>query len=214
MSIFSKKINRRSEPEDLDSGYENPYYSVREDRRDDRRDDRRSDEDYFDTRRSDDRAPRGDYYEEERPSRGGYEEEEPRGYRERMYEEEVVRRQPEKAPEKPAAPENKGTLYYTPESYRDVRVEIVTALKDCHVVVINIRNLTDTPDLVRLVDYLMGAVQVLGATLSRVNGNNLVLVPAGVELDEEELLLSDEEETFEEEYGEDYDEDYEDYDEE
>ena len=219
MSIFSKRASQRSEPEDLDSGYENPYYTVREDRRDDRRDDRRverrdrAEEDYYDTRRVSDRAPAADRYEEE----------EPRGYRERMYEEEQpVRARAEKV-EEPAAPVNKGTLYYTPESYRDVRVEIVTAVADSHVVVVNIRNLVDEPDMVRLIDYVMGAAQVLGATLRRLGGNNLLLVPKDVEVDEDDILITDdedvedeEEEEYydEEEYEEEYEEDGEAYDEE
>lgn len=217
MSIFSKKLNQRSEPEDLDSGYENPYYTVRENRdRTDRRDERMNDydrrdinedeNDYFETRRAPERAVRGDTYEEE----------EPRGYRERMYEEEEARRKPRREAEKPAAPENKGTLYYTPESYRDVRVEIVTALAESHVVVINLRNLVDTEEVVRLVDYIMGAVQVLGASLRRMGGNNLVMIPKDVEIDEEDILVSEEEDEAEEtdEEYEDYDEDGEVYDEE
>lgn len=212
MSIFSKKFGQRSEPEDLDSGYENPYYTVREPRRDTRNSEderyeersndyaRRSnpadEEDFYDTRRAPERASRDDVYEEE----------EPRSYRERMYEDADLRRKPEKVVSKP---ENKGTLYYTPESYRDVRVEIVTALADSHVVVINIRNLVDTPEVVRLIDYVMGAVQVLGASLRRMGGNNLVLVPKDVELDEDDILLPDESEEDEEEYEEEYEEAYE-----
>ena len=221
MSIFSKKMNQRSEPEDLDSGYENPYYTVREDR--DRKEDRRdrSEDDYYETRRAPERPVRDEYYEEEerRAPRytGGYEEEEPRGYRERMYEEEENRRKPAKAPEKPAAPENKGTLYFAPESYRDVRVEIVTGVAESHVVVIDIINLVDTDEMVRLLDYIMGAVQVLGATLRRFNGDYLLLIPAGVEINDEDIIIPEESEEDVEEYADEeeaYDEDYEDYDEE
>ena len=221
MSIFSKKMNQRSEPEDLDSGYENPYYTVREDR--DRREDRRDrgEDDYYETRRDSERSAREDYYEEDerRAPRytGGYEEEEPRGYRERAYEEEELRRKPAKAPEKPAAPENKGTLYFAPESYRDVRVEIVTGVAESHVVMIDITNLVDTDEMVRLLDYIMGAVQVLGASLRRFNGDYLLLVPAGVEVNDEDIVIPEEpQEDYDEEYEdeEDFDEDYEDYDEE
>ena len=216
MSIFSKKFGQRSEPEDLDSGYENPYYTVREPRRDtrnaesERYEERSEDyarrgtpaeeENFYDTRRAPERVSRDDVYEEE----------EPRSYRERMYEDSDLRRKPEKVVSKP---ENKGTLYYTPESYRDVRTEMVTALAESHVVVINLRNLVDTPEVVRLVDYVMGAVQVLGASLRRMGGNNLILIPKDVEIDEDDILLPeesyDEDEDYEEEYDEVYDEEYE-----
>jgi len=68
--------------------------------------------------------------------------------------------------------------------------------------------------VVRLVDYIMGAVQVLGASLRRMGGNNLVMIPKDVEIDEEDILVSEEEDEAEEtdEEYEAYDE-YEDYDE-
>jgi len=49
----------------------------------------------------------------------------------------------------------------------------------------------------------------LGASLRRMGGNNLVLVPKDVELDEDEILLPDESEEDEEAYEEEYDEEYE-----
>ena len=48
MSIFSKRSTPRSEPEDLDSGYENPYYSVREERRPGRQTERVAEDEYYD----------------------------------------------------------------------------------------------------------------------------------------------------------------------
>ncbi len=225
MSIFSRKNSQYNEPEDLDSGYQNPYYSQKDrpERRgydeDDRMTDRGENNSFYGGRTAE-RPIRPGYYDEEpRDSRSNvYEEEEnARSYRDRGYVEEPVRRKVETAPEKPARPVNKGTLYYTPESYGDVRAEIVGGVADCHVVVVNIRNLMGTSDLVRLLDYIMGAVQVLGATLCRKGGNNLLLVPADVEVDEEELLINDDEDEYadEEAYDEEaYDEDYEDEDEE
>lgn len=209
MSIFSKKNNQFGETEDLDSGYNNRYYNQRE--RSESRPERRS---YDEGGRED----TTDFYggrQPERPARSSvYEEEEnARYYRDRGYEEEPVRRRVDKEPVAPARPENQGTLYYTPESYADMRGEIVSGVAECHVVVVNVRNLLGTPDMIRLLDYLMGAVQALGATLRRLGGNNLLLVPADVEIDEDELLIPEEDELVE--YGEeDEEEDYSDYDEE
>ena len=224
MSIFSRKPNQYSEPEDLDSGYKNPYYT-RSERRDDRRDDRfedraanrRDEDDLYENRRPVERAPRDEFEDDRRSLHSSvYEEEESaRSYRDRGYDDEpVIRRRPEKAPEKPAAPVNKGTLYYTPENYRDLRSEIVNGVAECHVVVVNILNL-ESAELVRLLDYVMGAVQVLGATLRRWGTNNLLLIPKDVEINEEELVIPEDEDLEEDEESyEEYDEDYEDYDEE
>lgn len=221
MSIFSRKNTQYNEPEDLDSGYQNPYYNQKDraERKSYDEDDRvteRDDNNGFYGGRTAERPVRAGYYDEEprAPRSSVYEEEEnARSYRDRGYVEEPVRRKAEVVEEAPARPVNKGTLYYTPESYGDVRAEIVGGVADSHVVVVNIRNLMGTADLVRLLDYVMGAVQVLGGTLRRVGGNNLVLIPADVEVDEEELLLSADEDEEELDEEEDY-EDYEDYDEE
>ena len=210
MSIFSKKNNQYGETEDLDSGYNNRYYSQKE--RSETRPVRRG---YDES----DCAETTDFYggrQAERPVRSSIydEEESARYYRDRDYDEEPVRRRAEKESVAPARPENQGTLYYTPESYADVRGEIVGGVAECHVVVVNICNLMGTTEMVRLLDYLMGAVQALGATLRRVGGNNLVLIPADVEIDEEDLLISDDEEELIDIEEDDEDEDYTDYDEE
>ncbi len=209
MSIFSKKNNQYGATEDLDSGYNNRYYTQKD--RSESRPERRSYDESdrteateFYNGRPTEKASRSNIYEEE---------ENARYYRDREYDEEPIRRKAEKEPVAPARPENQGTLYYTPENYADVRGEIVCGVAECHVVVVNIRNLLGTGDLVRLLDYLMGAVQALGATLRRMGGNNLVVIPADVEIEDDELLIPDEEETIELEED-DEEEDYSDYDEE
>lgn len=222
MSIFSRKNNQFTESEDLDSGYNNRYYNNQKDTSRERRDDRDRDidrdrqsggyegNDFYSGRPAERPSPydaprdratssgRSDIYEEEENARNAR----GRGY------DEPVRGRVEKEPEKPARPVNKGTLYYTPEGYGDVRADIVMGVADSHVVIVNIRNLLGSEELVRLLDYIMGAVQALGATLRRWGSTNLLLIPVGVEIDEEDLVLPEEEslEDFGEDYGA-YDED-------
>ena len=210
MSIFSKKNNQYGATEELDSGYNNRYYAQknrpesRPERRDYDENDRAETTEFYNGRPTE-KATRSNIYEEE---------ENARYYRDRDYDEEPVRRKAEREPVAPARPENQGTLYYTPENYADVRGEIVGGVAECHVVVVNIRNLMGTGDLVRLLDYLMGAVQALGATLRRMGGNNLVLIPADVEVEDDELLIPEEDEIMESEEDYEEEEDYSDYDEE
>ena len=211
MKDFFKKLSKpQPEVEDLDTGYNSEYYagaSDKADRREDRReDDRRADryeERDYRAERTDrfDRAERvereADFYT---PRTGLYEEEDAPAYRERVEEKVEPVFTPEPAPE---------YLYYTPATYRDCREGIVKGLAAGHVVVVRLADLEAT-DVLRLFDYMMGAVLALNAELVRPEATTVVLVPDGVELDEDELELDDEEEY------EDEDEDYEDeeYDEE
>ena len=116
-------------------------------------------------------------------------------------------------------------LYFTPSTNRDCREGIVKGLAAGHVVVVRLGDL-EASDVLRLFDYMMGAVLALNAELVRPESTTVVLVPDGVELDEDELELDDEDEyeddeeyeDEDEEYGEDeeyeeYDEEYEEYDE-
>ena len=193
---FSKKFSNQPEPEDLDTGYDSDYYDSayrggddRAERRDDRvervdREERRDDRYAYGDRR--------DSYE------GGY----GRGYREadapsyRPYE--PTRREP-------ARPANMGTLYFTPEAYGECREAVVSGLMGSHVVVVNIAEL-EAADLMRLLDYIMGAAQVLESDMFRLNASTLVFAPKGVEIDESEIELP-EEDVEEEAYEEYNDED-------
>ena len=158
------------------------------------------------------------------PRGGLYVEEDAPAYRERVEEAAEPVFTPEPAPE---------YLYYTPATYRDCREGIVKGLAAGHVVVVRLGDLA-AGDVLRLFDYMMGAVLALDAELVRPEATTVVLVPDGVELDEDELELDgdepdedddeeyeedeeeyEEDEEYEEEYDEDaeYDED-EEYDEE
>ena len=207
MKDFFKKFTKpQTEVEDLDSGYDSEYYAGsydKADRRDDRRDDRQDDRRPAGEPERFDRAERYDRDDSYYAPRGGlYVEEDAPAYRERVQVEEKV--EPVFTPE--PAPEY---LYYTPATYRDCREGIVKGLAAGHVVVVRLADLEAT-DVLRLFDYMMGAVLALNAELVRPEATTVVLVPDGVELDEDELELDDEEEY------EDEDEDYEDeeYDEE
>ena len=119
-------------------------------------------------------------------------------------------------------------LYFTPSTYRDCREGIVKGLATGHVVVVRLRKLA-AGDVLRLFDYMMGAVLALDGEMVRPAATTVVLVPKDVELKESEIepdedepveddLIKDEEEEEEEyEDGEEYDEeeyDEEEYDEE
>ena len=223
MKDFFKKFTKpQTEVEDLDSGYDSEYYAGaydKADRRDDRRDDRQDDRRPADEPERFDRAERYDRDDSYYAPRGGlYVEEDAPAYRERVQVEEKV--EPVFTPE--PAPEY---LYYTPATYRDCREGIVKGLAAGHVVVVRLADL-EASDVLRLFDYMMGAVLALNAELVRPEATTVVLVPDGVELDEDELELDDEDEyeddeeyeDEDEEYGEDeeyeeYDEEYEEYDE-
>ena len=170
MKDFFKKISKQNEPEDLDTGYDSDYYGGAYGARETSRPEPRRE---AETDRYDERYERDSYAR-------GYVEEDARGYREPAYREE---REPE--PEV-VAPVNAGTLYYTPETYRDCREAIVSGLAESHVVVVNMKNL-DAAATVRLFDYIMGAVQVLEADMTRLNATALLLAPKDLEVTEDDL---------------------------
>ena len=218
MKDFFKKFSKpQTEVEDLDSGYDSEYYAGSYDKADrraegrteDRREDRREDDRRAD--RYEERTDRAERFEREddfyapAPRTGLYEEEDAPAYRERVEEKVEPVFAPEPAPE---------YLYYTPASYRDCREGIVKGLAAGHVVVVRLGDL-EASDVLRLFDYMMGAVLALNAELVRPEATTVVLVPDGVELDEDELELDDEdEEEYEDDEEYDEDEEYEEYDEE
>ena len=189
MKDFFKKFTKpQTEVEDLDSGYDSEYYAGSYDK-----EERVSDE----NRSEDSRFENNDYYA---PRSGLYVEQDAPAYRERPEERVEPVFTPEPAPE---------YLYFTPATYRDCREGIVKGLAAGHVVVVRLGDLEAT-DVLRLFDYMMGAVLALEAELVRPEATTVVLVPAGVELDEDELELDDEDE-YEDEYEDDeeYEDEYE-----
>ena len=200
MKDFFKKFSKpQTEVEDLDSGYDSEYYAGSYEK-----EERRSDDLRFEERHPEDtRYDRDDSYYA--PRGGLYEEQDAPAYRERVEEKVEPVFTPEPAPE---------YLYFTPATYRDCREGIVKGLAAGHVVVVRLGDL-EANDVLRLFDYMMGAVLALNAELIRPEATTVVLVPDGVELDEDELELDDEDEDEDEEYdeSEEYDEDEEEYDE-
>ena len=138
------------------------------DRFDDRRDDRRDDR-YYDDRRSADTAERFDRDAGYAAPRGGlYVEEDAPAYRERVEEKAEPVFTPEPAPE---------YLYYTPATYRDCREGIVKGLAAGHVVVVRLGDL-EANDVLRLFDYMMGAVLALNAELIRPEAIHVMQITA------------------------------------
>ena len=143
------------------------------------------------------------------PSRGWQEAEVP-GFRDRA-EDFRAEVRPAATPAEPVfapapAPEY---LYFTPATYRDCREGIVKGLSSGHVVVVRLGGLEAT-DVLRLFDYMMGAVQALDGELVRPRATTVVLLPNGVELDETELDLADADEDEDDADDEYEDDEYED----
>ena len=206
------RYDRRPDDRYQDSRYEDSRYDRRpDDRYEDSRYDRRPDDRYEDSRY--DRRP-DDRYEDSRYE-GGREDDyvaRPARRRDSVYEEEdapgyTERTRDSRRTEAPVAPQNKGTAYFTPETCQDCREDIVCDLADSHAVVVDL-SLLDGKNMTRLLDYIMGAVQALGADIRRLEGNYILLTPAGVEVSDDEIELPEAEEDFEEDYAEDemYDE--------
>lgn len=168
MKDFFKKISKQ-ESEELDTGYNSDYYGSSYPR-----------EPVAPARES------NPYEREESPYAREYGEGTARTYRppyshsvEKVVEPEVK------------APTNAGTLYFVPETYKDSREEIVKGLAESHVVVVNVKML-ETADMMRLLDYIAGAVLALDADMTRLNATALLLSPKDLEVTEEDLrsLLS------------------------
>ena len=98
-------------------------------------------------------------------------------------------------------------LYFTPSTYRDCREGIVKGLATGHVVVVRLRKLEAT-DVLRLFDYMMGAVLALEGEMARPAATTVVLVPKDVEPEEEYEDAEEDEDTEDGEYDEEYDDEY------
>lgn len=171
MKDFFKKLSKQQEPEELDTGYASDYYdsSYAQPTRTEELGEENEDRGYGDSYRSNGYSTT-------------YDEPDARGYREPTY-------RPNEKPvveEAPPAPVNAGTLYYTPETYRDCREAIVAGLAESHVVVVNVR-LLETEDTLRLFDYILGAVQALDAEMTRLNATTMLLSPKDLEVTEDDL---------------------------
>ncbi len=206
MKDFFKKISKQQEPEDLDTGYDSDYYGNSYNRQPADARAEGTGESGEENGRSTNRAEGG--YDR------GFEEASPRDYREPVtYRITYATREAKTAEPEVQAPVNAGTLYFVPETYKDGREEIVEALAKSHVVVLNVKLLA-TADTVRLFDYIMGAVQVLEADMTRLNAQTVLLAPKDLEVTEDDLrtLLEDRQANEEAEASDDSDEDSENYD--
>ena len=92
-------------------------------------------------------------------------------------------------------------LYFTPSTYRDCREGIVKGLATGHVVVVRLRKL-EAADVLRLFDYMMGAVLALDGEMARPAATTVVLVPKDVELKESDIEPDEDEPLPEEDFDE------------
>ncbi len=90
---------------------------------------------------------------------------------------------PAKRPTKSAISGNRLKVL-KPRSYADAS-SIVDYLVDGYTVVLNIEEMERT-DIIRLMDYLGGALDVLGGDMRRVSGTTLVCSPQSVSMSDEE----------------------------
>lgn len=85
-------------------------------------------------------------------------------------------------------------VVFAPESYRD-SAEIVDSFKIGRVTVIDVADLS-REDFVRLLDYVMGAVQALDGELVRISRDVVALFPEGVDTDIDIDEIEDEPEDY------------------
>lgn len=71
---------------------------------------------------------------------------------------------------------------FTPEHYSESR-DIVEAYMSGRVIVLNVEEL-DKENFLRLFDYIMGALQALEGEMCRIDRETVVLLPAGVDIEE------------------------------
>lgn len=212
MKDFFKKLSKpQEETDDLNLSYNDEFYSgaAKEPV-----EVKRPAEDRFEERPAEVREDRftpaadnNDYYQSPRV----WQEDDAPGYRERVFPEET----PAETAEVEAAPEVAPEyLYFSPSTYRDCREGIVKGLSAGHVVVVRVGGVA-AEDILRLFDYMMGAVLALEAEMVRPQAATVVLVPKGADFDENELEPVEDEYDEDDEYDEEYDEAYdEEYDEE
>ncbi len=214
MKDFFKKLNRQQDTEDLDTGYDSDYYGGSYNRQaapakpapayNESRGNTGYGYDRYDeydrgAQQAQDTYARTDARDGYGYDRG-YREEPPRDYREPVTYQPAPAPTPQPVEPEVKAPENAGTLYFVPNTYKDCREAVVAGLVESHVVVVNIKNL-DNVDARRLFDYITGAVQVLEADMTRLNATALLLAPKDLEVTEDDLrsLMADKEDTDTEE---------------
>lgn len=99
----------------------------------------------------------------------------------------VVTPEPEPVPV-PVQPKNAGTLFFRPADHAEYREAIVRGLMESHIVVVSVEDL-QREAVTRLFDYIMGALYVLEADMSRFDKTHVVLSPKGVAFDPAEIEI-------------------------
>lgn len=82
--------------------------------------------------------------------------------------------------------------FFRPESFADEREAMVDELLSGYIVYVNCSRL-EKADLVRLFDYLSGAVQACSAELTRLDKNTIVMIPASSSVSPDDLTPPEDE---------------------
>ena len=94
---------------------------------------------------------------------------------------------PEAAPAfAPAAPALK---IVNPKEYKD-GVEIANLLMNGNTILLNIEGIAKDPVVVRLLDYLSGAVHVAGGVITKVSKTTIVIAPKNIDVSSIEAMVS------------------------
>ena len=76
----------------------------------------------------------------------------------------------------------------TPKAYEDAR-EITDYLMNGNTIILNLEGTVDKATIVRIIDYLRGAVQVVGGMITKVGKTTLVIAPKNVDVSSIEAMV-------------------------
>ena len=76
----------------------------------------------------------------------------------------------------------------TPKAYEDAR-EITDYLMNGNTIILNLEGAIDKATIVRIIDYLKGAVQVVGGMITKVGKTTLVIAPKNVDVSSIEAMV-------------------------
>ena len=93
---------------------------------------------------------------------------------------------PEPAAFAPAAPALK---IVNPKEYKDA-VEIANLLINGNTILLNIEAIAKEPVVIRILDYLAGAVHVAGGVITKVSKTTIVIAPKNVDVSSIEAMVS------------------------
>lgn len=96
------------------------------------------------------------------------------------------------APAEPApafAPAAPALKIVNPKEYKD-GVEIANLLMNGNTILLNIEGIAKDPVVIRLLDYLSGAVHVAGGLITKVSKTTIVIAPKNIDVSSIEAMVS------------------------